>query len=414
MKKILLSALLLCSVTIGAVAATLSGTVFSTTTCSPVSGAKVVVYDSLFTWVDSAVTNSSGVYTITIPASLPSPKGLISRTTACGSNFYDNPYYTGSNLSYNLFVCGYHKSISGTLKLGGTSAGGPARVYLIRRDVVPVTFDTVLTAVDSVTTSNPYFNMRFACVPTGTFLLKAALLPAHPSYSNFLPSYHDSALNWSGGTVLSAAQLSGTANTNLNLRSGVNPGGPGFIGGSVAVGANKTSAVGDPLSRRMLILENSTTNKPVAYTYSDASGKFNFPNLAYGTYRIFGDAPGKTNPALTLTISATKQGYSNVLFEENNKTFKGTLNALSVSGSTALEGLSVYPNPVSDFVQINGIDAISGSKTIVLTDVTGAVISRQVTAQGRVAPIAMSALPGGIYILQVQTEAGSASFRIAK
>ena len=75
--------------------------------------------------------------------------------------------------------------------------------------------------------------------------------------------------------------------TNISLIAGTNPGGPGFIGDSVLLGANKSAAVGDALDGRMLLLATSS-GQAVAYTSSNASGQFSFPNLAYGTYDFRG------------------------------------------------------------------------------------------------------------------------------
>src|SRR5690606_22352752 len=101
-----------------------------------------------------------------------------------------------------------------------------------------------------------------------------------------------------------------------------------------------------------------------------------------------------------------------VVFEENDATFKGSIGSLRVHGP-ALSGVTVSPNPVTDYVQLAGLGAISGSKTIVLTDVTGAVISRH-TIDGGTASISTAALPAGMYLLQLHTGEGAASFRIVK
>jgi hypothetical protein len=196
------------------------------------------------------------------------------------------------------------------------------------------------------------------------------------------------------------------------MAAGTNPGGPGFIGGSVLVGANKSTAVGDPLSRILLL--TTMSGQPVAYTYSDASGHFQFSGIALGTYQIFGDAWGKTNPALTVTLSAAKPSVSDVVFEENNKTFKGHIGNLNAGTTIALNAVAAYPNPVTDHVQLSGLNAISGSKTVVLTDITGAVIARQTVEYGSPASISTGTLAAGIYMLQLQTSEGSASFKIVK
>ncbi len=233
---------------------------------------------------------------------------------------------------------------------------------------------------------------------------------AYPSYSSYLPTYYTSSLNWSGATALSIANLTSSA-TNVSLISGTNPGGPAFVGGSVILGANKTAGVGAPLSKRILILTKSS-GEAIGYVYSDASGKFQFPNLPYGSYKIFGDAAGKANPQLSFTLSAASPRITDIVFEENSKSFTGHLNNVGVAGTT-LEALSVYPNPATAAVQVRGLEAIKGSKTLTLSTTTGALISRQVVETGN-AVIATDNLPAGIYLLQVQTAQGNASFRIVK
>ena len=80
---------------------------------------------------------------------------------------------------------------------------------------------------------------------------------------------------------------------DINLVGGVNPGGPGFIGGSVWQGANKTAGVGDPIEGVQILLLDANDN-PVAHTTSDANGEYEFNNLAYGSYKVYAEVWGKT------------------------------------------------------------------------------------------------------------------------
>ncbi len=416
MKKLSFLVIACCILAGFARAATLSGNVtIGTASGTPVVGQTVYYIDSFYKYMDSTVTNSSGAYSFNLPSSMTNPTYIFLSAPACGSKNTRMVVYTGSSLTSNFILCSSFPTLHGTVSLGSTTNNGLATVYLIRKEYDPVVKDTTLTAIDSIVTASTggSYSKAYAYTPYGTLLLKAALQSSHPSYSAFLPTYYTSSLNWSGATALGSSNFSSTTSTNISMTAGTNPGGPGFIGGSVLVGANKSTGVGDPLSSRILLLTNASNGKAVGYTYSSATGQFSFSNLAYGTYYIFGDAWGKTNPQLTVTISASTPSVSNVTFEENNKTFKGHIGNLSVS-SAALNGVSVYPNPVTDRLQLNGLNAISGSKTIILSDVTGSVISRQVVEQNGTAGIATGALPAGIYLLQLQTSAGNASFKIVK
>jgi hypothetical protein len=170
--------------------------------------------------------------------------------------------------------------------------------------------------------------------------------------------------------------------------------------------------VGDPLGNRILFLTTSS-GKAVDYTYSDAGGNFKFTNLPLGTYKLFGDAGGKANPALTITLTNTTKSINDVVFEENSKKFEGHSGSLIAGGAGTLPGVSIFPNPATDFVNVKGLGAINGNKAIVLSSVTGVEISRSIVT-GDVAHIATAALPAGIYILHVQTEAGNAFYRLIR
>jgi len=420
MKKFTLLAVLCCMLAGFAHAATVSGTVTNASTSSPMGSHKVYIHDSISYYQDSTLTNSSGVYSFTLPSSTTTGNPLRVYTNACGSSPTNFHIYAGSNITSNFSVCAASSAyqLHGVVSLGGITNNGLAKVYLIHQQFDSAIMAITLTAIDSTVTgsSGGGYSLSYSSIPYqisyGSLLLKAVLLSSHPSYANFLPTYRTSSLVWSGATALTASNFAPATTTNINMIAGTNPGGPGFIGGSVLVGANKSTGVGDPLNSRILLLTDNA-NQPIAYTYSNAAGQFSFPSLAYGTYKIFGDAWGRSNPALTVTITAAKPSVNDVVFEENNTSFKGHIGNLNVSTS-ALNGVTVYPNPVTDFVQLKGLNAITGSKTIILSDVTGVVISRQVIEQNGAASISTATLPAGIYMLQLHTSAGSASYKIVK
>jgi len=402
-------------------AATLSGTVYYQSGPTVMANHTITIADTNNTWNTTVVTDAYGHYSVTIPASVPTtaPGYQINVSTGgCGVYVRDVAVNVGSPV-VNFYLCSGGAAVSGlqgTVSLGSTTNSGQAMVYLILKAYDPVLMDTVLTAIDSFLTAptGGTFSKSYSSMPSGVLLLKAALLSSHPSYSGFLPTYASAfpgVISWTGAGSLGLASFTGNA-TNITMAAGTNPGGPGFIGGSVLLGANKSTAVGDPLNSRILIL-TKTTGEKIAYTHSDAAGKFEFPSLPYGSYRIFGDAMGKANPPLIITVSAAQPTVNNIIFEENNKKFEGHLGTLGVGGVSGLAGVSVYPNPATDFVQVKGLSAISGSKTVLLSSVTGMVISRQTLEHGD-ASIPIATLPAGVYMLQVQSEAGTASFRISK
>jgi hypothetical protein len=417
MKKLLLSLSLCSLIGSGAEAATVSGTVTSAATCAIVSGQKVYLMDTMMNYFDSTITNSSGGYSMTFPTGWSTPKNFAIAVPGCGSIWNTYGLYTGSNITINAISCGAAKTLNGTIMLGSSPNTGPAKVYLVKvQRNFPTAGDTTLTAIDSVTlTNSPNFSFKRACAPmSDTFLIKAALLPTHTSYSSWLPSY-DSSLNWSTATRYYGTAW-GSSPHYLFMFPGTNPGGPGFIGGSVLAGANKATAVGDPLPARLMILVNSATNAPVAYTYTDAVGKFSFPSVAIGTYKLFGDAWGMNNIPLTVSVTSTKLTVNNILFEENygENSFKGSFTSRVGTVTGPLAAVGIYPNPATKQVSLTGLENIKGSKSVAIHNILGAVVMNSEFSDAQPVTLAVDALPAGTYILQLTTEVGTASFKLVK
>jgi hypothetical protein len=414
MKRIPILAFLLSAATGGAFAATLNGTVTNNITGAPVAGQAVYVLDSIGTWKDTVITNASGAYSFNVPATVPTGHPLMAYTAGCGGMAYWNGAYSGSSMTANFTSCtGTGNTLHGTVSLGSTANNGQAMIYLINEYRDTVTHTSILTAIDSFLTASTggTFSKTYATVPGGKLLLKAALRPTHPAYASFLPTYYSSSVSWSSAAPLSASNF-GTVTTNINMIGGTNPGGPGFISGDVLLGANKSAAVGDPMPGKIMILADAA-NKPMAYTYTDAKGHFEFNNLPFGTYRIFGDVMGKANPALEVSMPTTTPKIAGIVFEESSTSFKGHINALGTGIPAELASVKVFPNPATNYVQVDGLAAVKGDKTITVRGVNGAVISSQTTSSSSLR-IATDQLPAGMYILQVATGAATASFRFVK
>jgi hypothetical protein len=421
MKKNLLILMLVLLSSTGFAQYVFSGTVM-TSTSVPVVGQTVYVYTDSIKWNSSmsptftlsAVTNSAGAYSVTLPSSITSGHPIMATTVNCTGPWLANTHtYAGVNITSNFTKCipPPPPSISGKIYTGSTGAAN-AKVYLIDKHLDTITSSVwVLTARDSaVTNSTGDYTMGYPVYVAGSLLLKAALLPASSVYASYMPTYYTSSLIWSGATSLPS---SSTVTANISLISGTNPGGPGFVGGSVLLGANKTTAVGDPVPNRLILLTDGSNNA-VAYTKSDASGNFAFLNLPYGTYKIFGDVGGKTSAPLTFVLSAQSPSANSIQFKETSKTFDATLFASSVNNITAVQAIAVYPNPVTNMLNIAGLNAIKGDKDAILSDVTGKQIGNYHFAANADATINTSSLSSGLYILQVTTTEGTATLKISK
>ncbi len=411
---------------------TFSGTVL-TSGGAPVVGQTVyVVTDSSIAWIPathgpffwrSAVTNASGVYSVTLPSTTNAGHPIWAYTANCStgtpatlSNYHT---YAGVNITSNFTKCvppppPAPDTMTGIVTLGtGSTPAVGAKVYLIKKhpDSVMIGsswfFTWTLSAIDSNTTgSTGQYHFTVPKPRYDSLLVKAFLPVGHASYSSYLPTYHSSSLLWSGATAIPTS-TSSSITANIALIGGTNPGGAGFVGGSVLLGANKTTAVGDPLPNRQIILTDAANNA-IAYTYSDNTGKFSFPSLPYGNYKIFGDVMGKTSTPLSISLSVSSPSMTAIVFEEKALTFnaKTTTSVSSVAGQQH----GIYPNPAKDVVTITGL---TSDATVTIYDMTGrALVQQAVNASNNNVNIAT--LATGNYVLKLAAEQATTTIKLTK
>ena len=411
MKKCILISLLFCLFYGFAQAATVSGRVIDATSGSGVSGVKVHLTDfSIFN--DSVSTNTTGNYTYTLDSTVFVGDSILVTTTNCGVKISNAYRFTGANIISNFSICG-GVQLHGSILSAGNLITGPASVLLIRKQYDSVHLDTVLTVLDSMNTSNGNYSKYFSSIPTGTLLLKAVLLSGNSQFANYLPIYDTTSLVWNNARTLSINHFLPAINTNLNLVKTSNPPGTGSLFGVVQVGANKGNAIGDPIEGRILILTTSA-GQAVAYTFSNGSGQFSFPNLPFGTYKIFGDSWGKFNPALTITITSYKPDLSNILFEENDTYFRGTLKGVGVTGASISDLVQIFPNPVAHELHLKGLSNLKAPVSIQIFDMTGRSMVQYPYNGANEMLLPMDLYPAGCYFLELGTADEKMRFKVIK
>ncbi len=282
---------------------------------------------------------------------------------------------------------------------GALTSPADAEVYLIEYNQQAGT----LTAIDTTTiTSNPLLGgtYTFSNVPSGNYFVKSALLPADPQYWNFLPTYHTSFLFWSQATNVSVS--ANTSGIDIVLKQGTNPGGPGFTGGLISQGANKTGGAGDPIAGVQVMLLN-LDDTPVQYTYSDVNGAFSFSNVAYGTYQIYAEVMGKATTPIVVTLSAQNPSIANI--------------HIWVTGTAVVVGqgleilhhdqMNVFPNPASEFAYAEITSSNPTIANIRICDMTGRLVfsSKKTLIAGlNLVALPVSEFRSGIYYVETDFE----------
>jgi hypothetical protein len=287
------------------------------------------------------------------------------------------------------------------------SPGIIADVYLIQYD--PET-GSLSSSISQQTAPDGSGHAYFEHVPTGQYLVKAAIVPGTVGYAENLPTYYYAQLLWSDATYVFVSPNS-WSQAYIPMIAGNNPGGPGFIGGLVSEGANITghseaefSASGAPIAGASIIL-TLPDGTAVAAATTDATGAYSFPSLAYGTYVVTINIPGITPVSTTITISPAQPGFSGINF---GVTENGAVLAAKEVDYEVFA--SVSPNPTSDVVQVS----LKESEGILLiSNMQGQILLRQ-TVTATQMRLSLASLPAGAYTLTASTSKGAQSTRIIK
>jgi PKD repeat protein len=284
--------------------------------------------------------------------------------------------------------------IHGTVSCGKVT-GYPCIVYLITFN----SKDSSLSAVDSVTIKDTTGKYEFCGLKNGIYYTKAALLKSHKYYKYFVPTYHVDATRWSGAQkiVLYNANVTGA---DIKMKTGTNPGGAGFVGGKIKAGANKT---GDAVANVLVIIYDANDN-PVTYTYSDANGYYSFSGLAFGTYTVEGEIVGKVCYPALVTLTDSNASYNDVDLNVNTSTVTASIKPVE---HWTVEKTAVYPNPVSEKLNISTDLSSAQQVNIRIFDVTGKVVTEINTSIGggqQNTILDATGLAKGVYFMKMQLQ----------
>lgn len=393
--------------------ATISGTISNMS-----AGDTATIYvDSLggvFTFYNAkgTATGTQGSYTVAIQ--LYGAQSLWVWTVDCkGDTLVDSLYMTSQrpqaivNFNYctNTPPPAKYSTVSGLVTRGGNIVTD-GTVLLIEKD------QGVLTAVDTfllTSSTRGYYNFTLPD-STKSYLVKAFLNLGNNHYFNYFPTYSDSALNWSGANSMAPAYNT-TYTRNIMLKAGMNMGGPGFIGGLIIAGANKSEAEGDPIvGAQIMLLQN---NQPIIYTRSNAKGEFKFDNLAYGTYTVYTEIAGLTTLSKDVTISEDRKKEEGVKVTVTSAGITTDVEIVKNIGENNLTAWNYYPNPVTDKLHFEFGNELSNA-AITVIDLTGKTVNELSFESISEAIIPMEELKQGTYFVTVQTESDLKTFKIVR
>lgn len=307
--------------------------------------------------------------------------------------------------------------ISGNILFSaGAGSSTDLKVWLIKYN--PTTL--MLTAVDSTIgeyVTSGIFRYVFCNVGADSFRVKAAYDSIFfTSSTHYLPTYHNASSFWNTATVINHSLGVHDLNKNINMGIGTTTSpGPGFIGGDVTTGANKGTADGDPVPGLLVVCVNDATGAVVQHTYTDATGAYEFTNLALGTYRIhpeFINYATVAYPAVTLSAASTSMTAASFRKNTLSKTITPILVSVKEVANPQNVMVTVHPNPAHNQFTLTVDGQVAANVTAYLCDITGKVLQTIPTTTATTT-IDVSGLPMGLYLLRYTDGSNNKTIKIS-
>lgn len=270
-----------------------------------------------------------------------------------------------------------------------------AIIYLIK-------FEPVSQELHLVQSTAPAIGSGYGFqVPPGDYLVKAAPKPDNIQLSSYLaPTYNLNQLIWSNANTNTVVNAS-VSNVDIVLQQGLNAGGPGFISGAVIMGANKTTAVGDPKEGLTVLLVKNANNKLYTYTTTDQNGEYSFQNIPVGTYKVYIEELGKTMSFALVDITVANPTFLNIDFESNtgeNHPLQSLASSLLIKNGTEF---ILSPNPSAEYLNMRFNEATIKNVQIEIVSLEGKVVyssQREITTNEM--QLNISSLNKGYYFLK--------------
>ena len=224
--------------------------------------------------------------------------------------------------------------------------------------------------------------------------------PGSDGYDNHLPTYFGNVLWWDEANSINLPN-NGWWWHDLTLIEGDNPGGPGFIGGYVADGANLLAGEievreDDPMAGVSIILLNEA-EEPVAYTYTDEDGVFAFPGLDWGTYKVVIEHIGYEQKHYWVTLSPDNPSVDSMIFEVGSDSIT---DAEEVQPPSTVD---LFPVPATDYLTVQ-TGQLQDVQAVEIWNAQGQRLLnlRPNTLESGTLQIDVSAFPAGVYWLRTQ------------
>jgi hypothetical protein len=245
---------------------------------------------------------------------------------------YDSAIFLEEQSSFN--------NISGNLQVDGQPAEGTVEIFNYVQSNVglaePVYTANVSNGIldaDSLTTG--LYHVRFTPDPI--------------AFPNAAPTYFINGELWADADAIGLPCFYDPANISSPVLTV--PAGNGSIAGSVSIDTSYTKTSLEMMENALIKLFNNA-DQLIGFTYTDSDGEYSFDNLAIGTYHMKLDVPYIPQLDSHNIEITSDEDFLGADFEISNDLINPINNLTLGIYSNDLGGISVYPNPASDYLNI--------------------------------------------------------------
>jgi PKD repeat protein len=240
----------------------------------------------------------------------------------------------------------------------------------------------------------------FGYLIPGEYMVKISLSQGSTHYHDYFTTYFGDDILWTKADIMNIDESLFEAEIHLRPVQEL-AAGTGIIRGYVKFEQGDFSSM-PPIAQTTVILSDKNHN-PLLFTRPNEAGYFEFSGIPFDSYFLGADATGK--PASTVNVTLSE---NSPLVEGINLTIFGSnANFIPEGFDQGIFLTKIYPNPVKDKLHICFYSGISAPVGINIIDVTGKSYfssTRKFETGLNEVFIPVSSLPGGIYLMILQTQ----------
>lgn len=247
--------------------------------------------------------------------------------------------------SISLSVIG-SKILSGTV----TSTAGA-----VSGNMILYKYSSILSKWDSVTFT-PFSSIyNFGTIDKGQYVIKAV-----PTATNMQITYGSNAPSWKGASIINHGCLSNsTQSISIMALTTLTTTGTGFLSGRIIEDTgyvHKPTTPGNPIGGIVVKGGRNPGGQMFTQTVTDANGNYSIGNLPDGTdYFILVDIPGlDTNLTYHRDLTPGNNQLTGLDFTVDSMYINPINNSVGINDINLItHQLVIYPNPTSEYININ-------------------------------------------------------------